>query len=132
MYKALVRFVDLQDHNHEYKPGDVFPRPGLGVSAERVRALCTTANRRGTPVIAFVEDPVKPPVKEEPVKKDAVPDDFINPPEPQDDAPEKGPEMPVKPIRKTRAKADKAKAEKPKAEAADKPKRGRRKKADVN
>lgn len=130
MYKALVRFVDLQDHNHEYKPGDVFPRPGLGVSVERLRELSTTSNRRGTPVIVFVKDPV--PAKKEPVKKDAVPDDFINPPEPPDEKPDEEPVKPEKPAKKTRAKVDKAAAEKPKAEAADKPRRGRRKKADVN
>lgn len=50
-YKALVRFTDLQDDNFKYEPGDMFPRQGLKVSAERLKELSTKANKRGIPVI---------------------------------------------------------------------------------
>ncbi len=50
-YKALVRFTDLQDDNFKYEPGDVYPRAGLKVSAERLKELSSKNNKRGIPVI---------------------------------------------------------------------------------
>lgn len=51
MYKAIVRFTDLQDGGFKYNPGDLFPREGLEVTPERIKELSTKANRRGVPVI---------------------------------------------------------------------------------
>ena len=59
MYKALVYFTDKQDKNHEYHEGDTFPRDGLKVSEERLKALSTTANRRKMPVIVEIKEKKK-------------------------------------------------------------------------
>lgn len=85
MYKAVVNFVDLQDHNYRYLTGDVYPRKGYTPSDERIASLAGTNNRRGVPVIAEVpkkaavkpvEDPVEKrveipeePVEDKPVKR---------------------------------------------------------------
>lgn len=79
MYKAIEPFIDLQDSNRAYKPGDVFPREGLNVSESRIADLASASNRRGRPVIQLVEEPKKPVEKpaekpekepiEEPVKE---------------------------------------------------------------
>lgn len=61
MYKAVVNFVDLQDHNYRYLTGDVYPRKGYTPSDERIASLAGTNNRRGMPVIAEV--PQKAAVK---------------------------------------------------------------------
>lgn len=52
MYKVIVRFTDLQDGGHVYNVGDVFPRSGVSVSAERLEELSTDRNRRHVAVIA--------------------------------------------------------------------------------
>ena len=52
VYKVIKSFTDIQDKNHAYEVGDVFPHDGRVVSPERLRALTTNANRRGTPLIA--------------------------------------------------------------------------------
>lgn len=57
MYKAIKHFVDLQDNNHDYREGDVFPRPGLEVSDARIEELAGPNNRQGVPLIALVEKP---------------------------------------------------------------------------
>ena len=59
MYKALVYFTDLQDNRYAYNAGDVFPRIGLEVSEERLAELSGSNNKRGIPVIEFVEAPKK-------------------------------------------------------------------------
>lgn len=71
MYRVIKFFTDLQDNNHAYKVGDVFPHDGMKVSEIRLRELSTDANRRHMPLIEKVED--EKPV--EPVE------DFMNPPE---------------------------------------------------
>ena len=77
MYKAIQSFVDLQDNNYSYKPGDIFPRLGLSVSRERLMELLTANNRRHTPMIVLVEEP-----KVEPLPLTPKEDDFpMNPPE---------------------------------------------------
>ncbi len=40
MYQVMEYFVDLHDADHEYHPGDVFPREGISVSGERLRKNC--------------------------------------------------------------------------------------------
>lgn len=59
MYKVLAKFTDLQDNNHKYHAGDIFPREGLKVNAGRIKELSTSANRRGFPLIEKIEEPKK-------------------------------------------------------------------------
>lgn len=65
MYKTIVRFVDLQDKNHVYNVGDVFPRAGMVVSDDRLEELATKKNRRKIELIKKVEDEPKTEVKSE-------------------------------------------------------------------
>ena len=51
VYKVIKSFTDIQDKNHAYEVGDVFPHDGRVISPDRIRALTTNANRRGTPLI---------------------------------------------------------------------------------
>lgn len=68
MYKVLKHFTDLQDNNHKYQAGDVFPREGFDVSAERLKELLTNNNRRNEPMICeVIEEKAEP--KAEPKKK---------------------------------------------------------------
>lgn len=57
MYKVIKHFCDLQDKNHSYNEGDIFPREGLEVSEERLAELAGNKNRQGRPLIEFVEEP---------------------------------------------------------------------------
>lgn len=50
-YKVIHYFVDLQDLNHPYKVGDIFPRLGLKVSEERLKELSGKNNKQGKPLI---------------------------------------------------------------------------------
>ena len=52
MYKVINRFADLQDKNHIYEPGDVFPREGLEVTEERLAELSGFHNKQNKPLIA--------------------------------------------------------------------------------
>ena len=79
MYTTIRYFTDLQDNNHAYNEGDVFPRVGMEVSQARLNELSGSNNKQGRPLIKFVED-----VAEE---KKEVEDDFskhMNPPEEPD------------------------------------------------
>lgn len=60
MYKVIVDFIDLQDHNHSYKKGDTFPRDEAMVLSARYDELASDKNRRGIPLIVEVEDEPKP------------------------------------------------------------------------
>lgn len=61
MYKVIKFFTDLQDNDHAYHVGDIFPREGLEVSEKRLVELSTDQNKRGIPLIeAVVERPVEP------------------------------------------------------------------------
>ncbi|MDC5693357.1 Rho termination factor N-terminal domain-containing protein [Mammaliicoccus sciuri] len=55
-YKVINYFTDLQDDNHEYNIGDVFPRYGKQVSEERLAELSNTSNRQGKPLIERVDE----------------------------------------------------------------------------
>lgn len=55
MYEVLVGFVDLQDKDHPYYVGDIFPRKGKRVSKKRIAELASDKNRRGIPLIKEVE-----------------------------------------------------------------------------
>lgn len=53
MYRVTKYFTDLQDNGYAYNEGDTFPRDGVTVTADRIKELSTSANRRG---IALVEE----------------------------------------------------------------------------
>lgn len=69
MYRVVAKFADLTDHKHLYMPGDIFPRSGVEVSPERVKALMSAENGARMPLIERVEDEVE----EIPTKQDEVP-----------------------------------------------------------
>lgn len=50
-YKVIRFFTDLQDNNHPYTEGDIFPREGLSVSDERIKELSSCNNLQKTPLI---------------------------------------------------------------------------------
>lgn len=56
--KVIKYFTDLQDNNHEYNEGDVFPREGKEVSEERLAELSTKNNRQGVPLIERVQEQI--------------------------------------------------------------------------
>ncbi len=55
-YKVIHRFADLQDFNHLYNVGDIFPRIGMNVSQARLDELAGSNNKQGKPLIQKVED----------------------------------------------------------------------------
>lgn len=55
MYRVIHFFTDLQDFNHPYYEGDVFPRPGLKVTEERIMELAGSNNKQHKPLIKLVE-----------------------------------------------------------------------------
>lgn len=57
MYRVIKYFTDLQDNNHEYNVGDIYPHNKKKVSASRIKELATDKNRRGVPLIEKVEEP---------------------------------------------------------------------------
>lgn len=82
MYRVIKFFTDLQDNNHAYKVGDVFPHDGMKVSEMRLLELSTDKNRRHMPLIEKVEivENEAGETMEEVKAKEPV-DDFMNPPE---------------------------------------------------
>ena len=50
-YTTIHYFEDLQDFNHPYKVGDIFPRLGLNVSEERLKELSGNNNLQKKPLI---------------------------------------------------------------------------------
>lgn len=59
MYEVIEYFEDLQDSNHPYCVGDIFPRSGLVVSKERFEELSSTNNRRGIKLIQRAKEKTK-------------------------------------------------------------------------
>lgn len=55
-YKVIEYFTDLQDDNHEYNVGDLFPRDGKEVSEERLTELSTKNNRQSKALIERVQE----------------------------------------------------------------------------
>lgn len=66
MYKVIKYFTDLQDSNHPYDVGDVFPRDGLTVTEERLAELAGKENKQGEPLIKHI----KPAAQKAPTKKE--------------------------------------------------------------
>lgn len=72
MYIVKVYFEDLQDRNHPYRVGDIYPREGLEPSPERIKELSGADNLRGTALITAVKSaPQKPAAKKAAPKKAA-------------------------------------------------------------
>lgn len=71
MYITKVYFEDAQDEHRPYKPGDVYPRSGLNPSKDRIAELSSDENIRGIPLIAYVEEPEKEPVKKQRKRRNA-------------------------------------------------------------
>ena len=59
MYRVIKYFTDLQDNNHEYNVGDIYPHNKKKVSASRIKDLSTDKNRQGVPLIEKVEEPIE-------------------------------------------------------------------------
>ena len=60
-YRVIHTFVDLCDKHYIYRPGDVFPRDGIDVSADRIAELASEKNKIGKPVIEEVPGEKKMP-----------------------------------------------------------------------
>lgn len=52
-YRVIKYFTDLQDGEYAYNVGDAFPRKGKTVTADRIKELSGTQNKRG---IALIEE----------------------------------------------------------------------------
>ena len=59
MYRVIKYFTDLQDNDHEYNVGDIYPHNKKKVSASRIKELSTDKNRQGVPLIEKVEEPIE-------------------------------------------------------------------------
>ena len=59
MYRVIKYFTDLQDNDHDYNVGDIYPHNKKKVSASRIKELSTDKNRRGVPLIEKVEEPTE-------------------------------------------------------------------------
>lgn len=57
MYRVIKYFTDLQDNEHAYNVGDVYPRQGVVVSGERIAELASAENKQHTPLIEAVDEP---------------------------------------------------------------------------
>lgn len=60
MYRAAVKFADLQDNGRIYEAGEQFPRLGFAVSDERIKELAGSNNRMGYPLIKQIPDEKQP------------------------------------------------------------------------
>lgn len=70
-YRVIEYFTDLQDNNHAYHVGDIFPRDGVEVTPSRIAELSGSKNRRKMPLIEGVAD-------KQADKADAVADETPN------------------------------------------------------
>ena len=58
-YKVIHYFTDLQDFNHPYNVGDVFPRIGMNVTEDRLKELSSNKNKQGKRLIEKIDDEVE-------------------------------------------------------------------------
>lgn len=56
MYVVIKYFTDIKDDNYAYHAGDIFPREGVVVRKRRINELASNKNKRGVPLIEYVED----------------------------------------------------------------------------
>lgn len=63
MHKVIKFFTDLQDSDRPYNVGDVFPHKDCSypVTEKRIAELASRNNLQKTPLIRYVEEPVKKP-----------------------------------------------------------------------
>lgn len=54
-YTVVKLFMDLQDGNHTYHVGDVYPRKGVKPTKKRIKELSTAENRQRVPLIELAE-----------------------------------------------------------------------------
>lgn len=59
LYRVVKYFTDMQDCDHPYNPGDIFPRDGVSVSEKRIAELAGSDNRQGVPLIKAEESQKK-------------------------------------------------------------------------
>lgn len=71
IYRVIKVFTDLQDNEHKYHTGDIFPRDGYVASAERIKELSTSKNRRGCPLIEEIIDPKPEHIEDAPASDEA-------------------------------------------------------------
>lgn len=62
MYRVIKYFTDLQDNNHAYHVGDIYPREGFAPSEKRVKELLSGENKRK---VKLIEEVPKTPLKGE-------------------------------------------------------------------
>ena len=55
-YTVICAFKDLQDNDHIYRVGDVYPRPKKRPSKARINELMGDKNKLGRPLIEVVEE----------------------------------------------------------------------------
>lgn len=67
-YKVIKFFMDGQDHNYSYIPGNIYPREGLTPSAERIAELASTKNRLGEILIEPVQSTAQKKEEEKPAE----------------------------------------------------------------
>jgi hypothetical protein len=70
MYRVIKYFTDLQDNNHAYRVGDIYPREGFAPSIKRINELLSGDNKRK---VKLIEELAKEPleVKEAPQNEDS-------------------------------------------------------------
>lgn len=64
MFRVIKHFIDLQDSNHKYDIGDIYPRKGLNVLQSRINELASSKNRQGVPLIEEIPEKVEESKKE--------------------------------------------------------------------
>lgn len=57
VYKVVRVFADSQDNGRIYQVGEVFPRPDFAVSDARLSQLASSSNAVGVPLIEKVAEP---------------------------------------------------------------------------
>lgn len=63
MYEVIQPFKDLQDFDHFYNVGDIFPHDGMTVSEERLKELSSSNNKQHKPLIKKIaEDTESEPI----------------------------------------------------------------------
>ena len=67
-YKVLKFFMDGQDGNHSYIPGNIYPREGLTPSEERIAELASKNNRLGEILIEPVQSTAQKKEEEKPAE----------------------------------------------------------------
>ena len=55
-YRVVSFFTDLQDNNHPYQAGDIYPREGMTVTRKRIAELSGTQNKQGKQLIEVANE----------------------------------------------------------------------------